>query len=388
MGLFKRIKAADNGWLTFKDLVGGDTHAGVSVTQESSVNLPAVYRCVSLNAETVASLPVDCLVKRDGKRKPFPDPQWVQKPNDFQDWGQFISQAQVSLELDGNAFILKISDNRGRLAGLYVLNPTAVTVEKQDGVVYYRVNTDNGSQPYAPTAMVHLRGITLPGAYRGLSPVAAAHQTIGMGLAAERFGAQWFGSGATMSGVITTPNQLDPKTTEELRKQFQRKHGGVSKSHAIGVLSGGAQWVPLSVNAEESQFLETRRYTDIQIATLFGVPPEYVTDAEGAKGYVTGLYARQAMWLQTGINPRLLRIERALTELLPGEAYLRFNRNAFLSMSPAERSEFYSSGLQGRWLVPNEVRELEDRDALTGGDEPLWSVQYQGAGYDPPGGQV
>src|SRR5660398_189722 len=76
--------------------VGGDTHAGVNVTQENSVNLPAVYRCVSLNAETVASLPVDCMVKRDGKRKPFPDPQWVQKPNDFQDWGQFISQAQVS----------------------------------------------------------------------------------------------------------------------------------------------------------------------------------------------------------------------------------------------------------------------------------------------------
>ncbi|MBU0631006.1 MAG: phage portal protein, partial [Candidatus Margulisbacteria bacterium] len=199
----------------------------------------------------------------------------------------------------------------------------------------------------------------------------------GLGLAAEQYGAQYFGTGATLSGVLNLPEEPGPEAIQELRDQFKRRHGGISKSHAIGILTGGATWTPLSVKPEESQFLETRRFTDVQIAHGFGVPPEYVTEAEGVKGYVTGLYARQYTWMTTGINPRLVRLERKLSALLPGDDYIRFNRNAFLAMDPQERAQFYNQGLLGRWIVPNEIREKEDKDPLPGGDDPLWSVQWQ-----------
>lgn len=379
-------------WTAFEDIrLAAQTYAGVSVTESSAVNLAAVYRCVSLNAETIASLPLDCLVKRDKARLPYKQPDWLTKPNPFQTLPQFVAETVASLDIDGNCFWLKATDRAARLVGLSILSPTAVTPEMVDldGVQrrVYRVSTKGGTEVYADSEIVHIRGLTLPGELRGLSPIKSAQQTIGIGMAAERFGANFFGNGATMTGVIVSPGTLTQEQADRLRESFGKRHGGVSKSHAVGVLSGGADWKPLSVNPEEAQFLETRRYTDTQIANLFGCPPEFVTDAEGAKGYVTSLNMRLRMWNLTGLNPRMVRIENALSDLLPDPAYVRFNRNALLQMDPEQRVAFYAAGQQGQWLTRNEIRALEDMNPIPGGDEMLASVQWQ-PDDGPPGDDI
>jgi len=381
MAFWNRLKGKGEArtFVTFDDIGGTPTYAGVSVTQDTSVNLPAVYRCVSLNAEVVSSLPIDFLVKRGGNRIAYEEPLWYRHPNDEQDFAQFLGQIQASLELDGNAFILKAVTASGRLDSLYVLAPSAVIVErsKATGEIVYRVQkTNNQVGVFGANEVLHIPAFTLPGALRGLSPIACARQTIGTGFAAEQYGAMYFGSGATLSGIIKVPFPMKQEDSERLQENFKRRHGGVSKSHAIGVLAGGADWVPMSVNPEESQFLQTRRFTDVQIANLFGIPADYVTETEGAKGYVSGIYVRQFQWLTTGINPRLSRLERAFSSLLPGNAYMHFNRNAFLQMDPGERTSFYTAGLRDRWLTPNEVRAFEDMNPLPEGDELLESVQY------------
>jgi HK97 family phage portal protein len=379
-------ESRDNGFTAFRDLVA-PVYAGVPVTEENAVNLPAVYTCWRLNSETVASLPVDVYAKRGEQRVPHSRPMWLDSPNDEQDWGQFIEQAQLSLEADGNSFMLKASDSGGRLVGLYNLAPTAVQVERlhqTSGPIVYRVGLATGQQEVFPaSAIVHMRGLTPAGSLRGLSPIACAKQAIGVGLAAERFGAQFFGSGANLSGVIESTGTLTKDQAELLQEQFTKKHGGVSKSHAIGVLSN-ATWKPMSVKPDEAQFLETRRFTDVQLALMYGLPPEYVTEAEGAKGYVSGIYARQYMWLQTGINPRLLRIERALSALLPRPAYIKFNRNAFLAMDVDQRVAYYAAAQLGEWMTRNEIRALEDMNPIAGGDKPLHSVQWQENVPKPP----
>lgn len=377
---WREARDAKSDFITFKGVDWPTpTYAGTEVTQTTAATIPAVYRCWNLNSNVVSTLPVDFGTKRAGKRTSVAPPFWYELPNSFQDWGQYISQVELSCESDGNAFILKSSTQQGKLSGLYPLNPEAVEpfLTVDDRVAYEVKKRDGSVEVFPSTAIIHIRGLTPAGSLRGLSPVKCAKQAMGVALAAEQFGAQFFGTGATMTGVITVPKPLDPAIADKLKEDFQRKHGGVSKSHAIGVLSGGAQWIPLSVKPEEAQFLETRRFTDVQIAHLYDVPPEYVTDVEGAKGFVTGLFARQYMWLQTGINPRLVRIERAHSALLPPGTYMKFNRNAFLAMDPTERAQFYAAGLQGQWLVPNEVRDKEDMDPLPGGDAPLWSVQWQ-----------
>jgi HK97 family phage portal protein len=354
-------------------------YAGVPVSEESAVNLPSVYKCVSLNAETISSLPLDVYAKRGDTRVAYTEPPWLRSPNQYQTMAEFVAMTQTSLDLDGNAFWMKAPMANGAIGALYVLAPSAVTVELREGrIVYWVAQNGSGPQAYAASEIVHLRGLTLPGMLRGLSPIACARQTIGIGLAAEQFGAQFFGSGATLSGVIETPNQMTQEQAERLQEAFKKRHGGVSKSHAVGILAGGASWKPLSVAPSEAQFLEARRYTATEVANLYGVPPELVTDSpNAAKGYVTALSMRLRLWYITGLLPRLTRIETAFSGLLPRPAYVRFNRNALLQMDPAERTAFYQAAQLGEWMTRNEIRALEDMNPLPDGDEPLHSVQWQ-----------
>jgi HK97 family phage portal protein len=372
----------------FSDMLAPSA-SGVNVTQASSVTLPAVYKCVALNSDTIASLPIDVFTRRGGARISRPLPGWLASPNQFQTTAEFIGMTQTSLDLDGNAYWLKAADARGTLAALYVIPPTAVTPEEHDvggrQEIVYAVSSKSGRQVYSMREVVHLRGMTLPGELKGLSPIACAKQTIGVGLAAETFGAQFFGSGATLSGVVSSPTSLSDEQIDRLKATFQKKHGGLSNSHAVGVLTGGATWIPLSVKPEEAQFLETRKYTGEDVSQLFGYPAGFFS-ADGVKGYVTALHAELRLWYTIGLLPRITRIERALSGLLPDEsAYVKLNTNALLRMDPAQRTAFYQAAQLGEWMNRNEIRALEDMDPVDGGDEFLHSVQWQD---NTPDGQM
>lgn len=382
----------ERSWVSFDDVFhGSPTAAGMNVTRSNAVQLPAVWRCITLNSETPASLPVDCLLKRGAAREPYAGaPEWLQNPNDEQTWPEFIQQFQASIEIDGNGFAVKASDARGRVVGLYCVNPTYVEVTRlhvtTGPIVYNVTHVDGSRRAYPFNAVVHVKGFTMPAELRGLSPIATHALTIGQAMAAGEFGARFFGEGANLSGVIEHPTNMNAEQTERLKSDFRKRHGGVSKSHAIGVLTGGAHWVPMTVKPEESQFLETQRYTASQIAYIYGLPPEYVTDmgTAGAKGYVTALAQRNRLWLQTGLLMRLRRLEVAFSALLDDPAaYIRFNVDGLLRADPAERAAMCTAMIQNRAMTPNEWRALEDMNPLPGGDEPLESVQFQGR-QEPP----
>lgn len=374
----------DNGFTAFLDLTT-PVAAGVSVTQDNAVNLPAVYKCVSLNAETISSLPVDVYAKRGKARVPYQTPPFVTTPNPFQNFAEFIAMSQTSLDLAGNCYWLKATDG-SRVVGLSVIAPSAVEPKVTDGQLVYWVTTNGGREPFAATEIVHMRGLTLPGQLVGLSPIECAKQTIGIGLAAEQYGGQFFGTGATLSGIIASPGSMTQEQADRIKEAFTKKHGGVSKSHAIGVLSGGATWTPLSVKPEEAQFLETRQYTNDEVAQMFGYPPGFF-DSDGAKGYVTALHASLRFWYVRGLLPRITRLETALSSCLPRPAYVKFNTHALLRLDPAQQTAFFAAGQTGEYLTRNEIRAWLEMDPVEGGDEFLHSVQWQ-ENAPPDGGDT
>jgi HK97 family phage portal protein len=375
------VETRGNTFVNFTDVfpTGANTNAGVYVDQSSALTLPAVWRCVSLNAETIASLPVDCFQKRNSERISYPPPSWLARPSRDYSWFDFICEVQTSLELDGNAFVLKVVGRTGRVVDLILLPPLQVGVERSTlpgTPLVYTLTNGTDQKVYASTEIIHIRAMTQPCQVRGMSPITYLAQTTGLGLAAGEFAARYFGDGAVLSGVISVTGNMKPEDAERLQESFKKRHGGVTKSHALGVLTGGATWTPLSVNPEESQFLETQKFTAQQIASFYGIPPEYVTEAEGAKGYVTGLYARQMLWLQTGLLPRIKRLETAFSALLPEGVYLRFNVDGLLRADPAERAALCSTMIQHQAMTPNEWRALEELNPLPGGDTVLQSVQF------------
>lgn len=380
MSLFRtmgRGESRDNGFTRWLEASSSPSAAGVNVTQDTALRLPVVYRCVALNSETIGALPVDTLRRVGAVRMETTPPVWVDSPNDEQTWQEFITMAQLSLELDGNGFLLKASTPAGKLAALYVMAPSAVTVKRElvagkRSTLYEVAQTSGPPKVLGANEVVHIRGLTMPGATRGISPITLLRESIGVGLASQEYAARWFGEGAHLSGVIETPGApMKQEDADRLQEQFQRKHGGIRKSHALGILSGGAKFTPMSVNAEESQFLETQRVTATQISLAFGVPPNYSTDAEGTKGYVTGVAAGKLMWLQAGLLTRITRLEHAFSALMPAGQYLKFNLRGFLRGSPDEESAYLSAQLDRGVITVNEWRELIDRNPVQGGDVAL-----------------
>jgi HK97 family phage portal protein len=259
--------------LTLEQLLADEatpTYAGVPVTTDQALRLSAVWACVRLLADAVSTLPLD--VYRRGERDPLPElPPLLRTPAAGMSLNEWLYAVMVSLLLRGNAYGVVTGRSGSTLlpAQIDLAHPDRLTVTvRPDGRVEYRLN----GKELDPANVWHVRAYTFPGAVLGLSPVEYARQTIGLGLAAEKFGAQWFGDGSIPSGVIYADR--DPKT--EGAKHLKAEWMAARKNNREPAVLSGARFEPISVKPEESQFLGTLDANVNSIARLFGVPPEMI----------------------------------------------------------------------------------------------------------------
>ena len=149
------------------------SHAGVSVTTDSAIGLPAVYRCQSINSDIVSSLPISTYVKQGTGRGPGKVPVWVDSPNDEMSFPEFLGQLQTSLEQDGNAFALKAATPRRGARRPLSAGPAGGTGGRAKTSSSSTSSQQLGGEEARIEAneMLHIRGFTLPGALRGSSPI-------------------------------------------------------------------------------------------------------------------------------------------------------------------------------------------------------------------------
>lgn len=376
--LFERrdVTAADFNRAIFTD---PKVESGVSVTQASALTLVPVYACIRLRAETIGSLAVDSFRRKGEDRVPTPRPAWMDQPNPDSTFNEAIERAVSSLDTDGNVFIgITSYDDLGLPREWYVLDPRSVVVERrEDGTTQFVVG---GSDTYpawnrftnrGEQSILHIKAFAQPGSLRGLSPIAQASEAIGLGLAAEKFGARWFGSGSTPSGVIELPGNPNQIVADSIKDNWQKKHGGVKNSHTPGVLFGGATWKPITVSPNEAQFLETRKFQVGEIARLFRVPPHLIGDVDKSTSWGTGIEEQTIGFVVYSLTPTLVRLERAFDLMTVRGNFTKFNVNGLLRGDAKKRWEAYQIALQNGVVTPNEVRHWEDLNSLPGLDKPF-----------------
>jgi HK97 family phage portal protein len=273
----------------------------------------------------------------------------------------------VSLLLRGNAYLLVLSrDRMGRPTRLRVLHPDRVRCTFNDaGERVYEVDR----RPVDSGDVVHILGLSYPEAATGISVLSYARNAIGLGLAAEEFGARFFGSGAHMSGIIEVPGDLDKERARGLKEGFTASHAGLKNSHTVGVLSGGAQWKPISVTPEDAQFLGTRAAQNLDMAMLFGVPPHMLGQVDKTTSWGTGIEQQALGFLAYTLNPWIGRFEDAWSAMLPKPHTARFNVDGLLRTDAAGRYAVYSVARSAGILTPNEIRALENFPPVDGGDD-------------------
>jgi HK97 family phage portal protein len=344
------------------------TWAGADVNESTMFNLVTVFGCNRFIADGISTLPIHTFRDEGTVRTRTDKPDWLDKPTIDLDFVAWSTQCLTSWLSVGDVFAMPQytgRPGRGAVSEVPILDPAMVDVTRDNG---RKVITINGKP--VERGVLHSPGMMWPGAVRGMSPLEAARQTIGAGLSAEEYAARFFGEGSVPDGVIEVPTDLDPAELRQIARGWAKDHGGNAKRGLPGVLKGGASWKPTAVTNEQAQFLQTRKFTEVQIAAqMFRIDPtEMGLAVEGQSLTYSNAEERAIRKVQVTFLPWIVRVERALSNLLPRPQYVKFNTSALLRGDTLARFGAYQLGLTNGFMTVNEVRDLEDWKPLPGGD--------------------
>ena len=364
----------------------GRSAAGQAVNERSAMQMSAVYACVRILAESIASLPLHFYQYNDagGKEKAVNHPlYWLlhDEPNPEMSSFSFRETLMTHLLLWGNAYAQIIRNGRGEVIALYPLMPDRMTVDRDArGRIYYeytRSDSDantlgkKSSVILSPEDVFHIPGLGFDGLV-GYSPIAMAKQAIGMGLACDEYGAAFYQNGAQPGGVLEHPNVVkDPK---RVRESWNAIYQGSRNAHRIAVLEEGMTYKPITISPEQAQFLETRKFQIDEIARIFRVPPHMIGDLE--KSSFSNIEQQSLEFVKYTLAPWISRWEQAIQRslLLISERtryFARFNVEGLLRGDYQSRMNGYAVARQNGWMSANDIRELESLDRIPaeqGGD--------------------
>lgn len=372
-------------WNTGSDYGRGNTTAGEYVDADKAFRSIAVQAAIRLLVNDIGSLPVDAYRKTDTGREEIGRPSWIVAPssgNPNLTWEDHVKQVVYGVLAAGESFTTVFPS---------VFDPRDLTViEAQDVRKVYR---DGGSVAYdvagfkfplTPANMIHVPWMLPPGELRGVNPIEAAREGLGIALAADKFVGSYFGNGAILSGVIEYPLGVDPtpEQVKQLRDDFTRRHVGSRKSHAVGALTGGATFKPFDYSNRDAQLLELRDQIVEEVARLFGIPPHMLgSQKPGAVGYAS-VEQRSIDYVTHAVLPIVRRIETAYSRLLyGGRTYIRFNLEGLQRGDSQGRAQFYAVMLQNKVMRRDEVRAKED---LPYDAEAVGYLQTPNNNYDEP----
>ncbi|MGF7184437.1 HK97 family phage portal protein [Desulfitispora alkaliphila] len=351
----------------------GPTSSGKHVDERTAMQTSAVYACVRILSETIASLPLHTYVRTNkGKEKALDHPLYNllhDAPNDEMTSFVFRETLMGHLLLWGNAYAQVMRDGRGKVISLYPLMPDKMTVKRSEGgEIYYSYQKDSEEFILRSFEVLHIPGLGFDGLL-GHSPIAMAKQAIGMAIATEEYGATYFKNGANPGGVLEHPGIL--KDPAKVRDSWNSVYGGSNNANRVAVLEEGLSFKPISIPPEQSQFLQTRKFQINEIARIFRIPPHMIGDLE--KSSFSNIEQQSLEFVKYTLTPWLSRWEMAMkkTLLSPSEKkdyFFKLNVEGLLRGDYKTRMEGYSIGIQNGFLSPNDVRHLEDMNPIEHGD--------------------
>mgnify|MGYP005821785319 CR=1 FL=1 len=351
------------------------TASGEIVTYDTALTLSAVYAAIRLLSDSVSTLDLDVLYRSNGSDKPFrPKPSWILNMNPELRNHEVLGQIVTSLLLDGNAYITTLRDGTGKVLSLSVLDPTDITptlAVDEDGK--QRLTFTSGQSPefsYTTRDITMLRGLLKPGQIEGVSPITAAREFLGLGLAVVKTGGAFFGNGSLPGAVISVPGQVSETGLQQLKNAWTDIHQGAANGSRLAVLTENATFSKISLSPEDSQFLQTKQATVQDVARLYGVPPHLLADASGSTSWGSGLHEQNVAFSQYSLRPLVTRVEAALTSIMRSEGIaVAFSRFDLESMRRAtnERWDTYSKSIQAGVLSVDECRAYEGLPALPDG---------------------
>jgi HK97 family phage portal protein len=374
--LLQRVTRSISGIISPKpwlyQLIGGTTtNAGENVNSNNAPTVSAVFACVSLISDTIASLPFHLYAEsEDGKTRVSSELDRLvsRKPSEAYNsyyWRQAIIN---SLLLRGNAYILPVR-SRGRITALELIDTDLVTIDTTSGALIYSLYLPGGvTMRLQPSQIIHLKAWTIDG-INGLSPIIYAKETIGTAMAANKHLGGFYGNGAMPKGILQLDGSIrDVDRLRELGNQFDRRYSG-SNSGKTAVLTAGAEYKAVGISMQDAQYIESMRFSVEEICRIFKVPPHKVGHLQGSS-FNSSIEAQNAQFVSDCIRPLCEAIEMEFTnKLVTGNLEFELDLKSLMRgdmLAQVQRNvSYWNIGA----ISANEIRKSEGLAPIEDGDE-------------------
>lgn len=359
---------------------GGQSKAGVTVTEANATNLSAVWACVRSISEDVAKLPLK-VYKRTGEAeddrqvvRSHPAYRLLNAQANSDLTPAFILREFLgwSVKLWGNGFAEIERTRSGRPIALWPMLPARTQLRRNEaGDLEYLYRSEGGAEVTLPAEdVLHVRGPTKDGIV-GYSVVSQARESLGAAMATDQFAQRFWANGARPSGAIRIKGKLSPVGLTNMRESIDRLYTGAANAGRPIVLEEDAEFTPFSVPPEDAQFLETRQFSVIEICRWFRVPPHKVFDL--ARATFSNIEHQGIEYVQDGLGAWMVRWEQECNIKLLSSSerethYFEHLADALLRGDTKTRFDAYGVARQWGWMSANEIRARENMNRLPAED--------------------
>lgn len=333
----------------------------------SNLQIVTVYACVRVIAETLGMLPINLYDTSDKNKVKLADHPLTRclaiSPNSYQTSAEFMEYLATSVCLEGNFYAQIIRNSDGQVCELWPLDPYSVGVyqDSQNSKVYYSFKTKNGKRiKTTERDIFHVKIFSIDG-YKGVSALTYARSILNLENKMTEYANNVFTNGSICNGAICVPTKLNQDAYADTQDVIEEQFAGSGMRPML--LEGGATWQSIQISAQDSQFLETRRFNREEIAKIFRVPAHMVGDMEHST--FSNIEHQSLEFMTNTMSPYLRKIEQRIVKQLLSEDEQkiykpRFNLASALKGDLNSRYSAYNTAINCGILCPDEIREVED----------------------------
>ncbi|ATZ64252.1 MULTISPECIES: phage portal protein [Acinetobacter] len=364
------------GWRSVYESFMGAWQRNIELKREDLLLFHAVFACISAISKDIGKLPLELRKKENGiwvktkdKKLPF-----FEKPNPFQTMQQFIEYWIISKVTRGNTYVFKRRDAFGNVIHLVVLNPDNVRpLVDEQGNVFYSIGIDRLAGQLETVILpaseiIHDRENCLYHPLVGISRIQAASMAAVQGSEIQKYGSSFFHNMGRPSGILVAPGKIDPDEAKDIQDRWNENYSGnnVGKTAVVG---GDMKYIAMSIPASDAQMIEQHKWSAEICCSVMGVPPFKVHIGSLPAG--TNPEDMERIYLNSCLQSLIESVENCLDDSfdLKAKGYEVFIEvSGLLRMDSMSQMNFYSVGVKGGIISPNEARNQFNYSPVAGGD--------------------
>lgn len=353
---------------------GGRSAAGIHVTIEDAMGVPAIWDAVNFMAGTLASLPFHLYRKRrdggtdrvSGALATILHDAANDETSSF-DWRLAVF---TSVFTYGRSCTFIERNASGRIINLWPLDQTAATVKRENGRRRYHYRDGTRPVVYEAAEIIDIPFCLKSDGITHRSPILANRDVVGMAIAATQYASKFFQNGGVppfaIKGQFTSPGAMQ-RASDDLAETVRKT---AREERLALVLPAGLEITPIGADAEKTQLVETQRFLIEQVARIYSLPPTFLQDL--SHGTFSNTEQQDLHFVKHTLSRWVQQFEQEINLKLFGRAansqFAALNVDGLMRGDFKTRMEGYASGIQNGVLMPNEARTLENRPPSDGGD--------------------